>query len=245
MYGRLNFWYGDIPSILCNMTYCMFPAGVIDDRGKFISITPEELNSVAHFMRQRGRVSITELAQASNSLINLMPESHSTAWWNNHNICVKTPLLLYWCYYLLFFIVTSPLSTPLFTSRCQTLHRSGLIRQLGKKLLGKKIHQMHFSVFLYQMGENVITSSSCKTKCHVCLASTRDDLKRRHSQQSLPVLVSPHQETGNQQQVQSLLNPMREVNMSTYYGRFLCHIVTEVNIWSVFHKLHFFWTFWQ
>ncbi|XP_038571995.1 DDRGK domain-containing protein 1-like [Micropterus salmoides] len=53
--------------------------GVIDDRGKFISITQEELDSVAHFIRQRGRVSITELAQASNSLINLMPESRSTA----------------------------------------------------------------------------------------------------------------------------------------------------------------------
>uniref|UniRef100_A0A671UBA4 DDRGK domain-containing protein 1 n=1 Tax=Sparus aurata TaxID=8175 RepID=A0A671UBA4_SPAAU len=53
--------------------------GVIDDRGKFISITPEELDSVARFIRQRGRVSITELAQASNSLINLMPESRSTA----------------------------------------------------------------------------------------------------------------------------------------------------------------------
>ncbi|XP_070786735.1 DDRGK domain-containing protein 1-like [Enoplosus armatus] len=53
--------------------------GVIDDRGKFISITPEELDSVAHFIRQRGRVSITELAQASNSLINLMPESRSAA----------------------------------------------------------------------------------------------------------------------------------------------------------------------
>ncbi|KAF0021825.1 hypothetical protein F2P81_025922 [Scophthalmus maximus] len=49
--------------------------GVIDDRGKFIFITPEELDSVAHFIRQRGRVSITELAQASNSLINLMPET--------------------------------------------------------------------------------------------------------------------------------------------------------------------------
>ncbi|XP_041637920.1 DDRGK domain-containing protein 1-like [Cheilinus undulatus] len=45
--------------------------GVIDDRGKFISITPEELDSVARFIKQRGRVSITELAQASNSLINL------------------------------------------------------------------------------------------------------------------------------------------------------------------------------
>ncbi|XP_061572005.1 DDRGK domain-containing protein 1-like isoform X1 [Cololabis saira] len=49
--------------------------GVIDDRGKFISITPQELDSVAQFIRQRGRVSITELAQASNSLINLTPES--------------------------------------------------------------------------------------------------------------------------------------------------------------------------
>ncbi|XP_056157358.1 DDRGK domain-containing protein 1-like [Lampris incognitus] len=53
--------------------------GVIDDRGKFISITPEELNSVAEFIKQRGRVSITELAWASNSLINLIPEIHTTA----------------------------------------------------------------------------------------------------------------------------------------------------------------------
>ncbi|XP_037667510.1 DDRGK domain-containing protein 1 isoform X2 [Choloepus didactylus] len=43
--------------------------GVIDDRGKFIYITPEELAAVASFIRQRGRVSIAELAQASNSLI--------------------------------------------------------------------------------------------------------------------------------------------------------------------------------
>ncbi|XP_078534837.1 DDRGK domain-containing protein 1 [Lissotriton helveticus] len=48
--------------------------GVIDDRGKFIYITPEELTAVAQFIRQRGRVSITELAQASNSLINLKPD---------------------------------------------------------------------------------------------------------------------------------------------------------------------------
>ncbi|XP_034023186.1 DDRGK domain-containing protein 1-like [Thalassophryne amazonica] len=53
--------------------------GVIDDRGKFISITPEELDSVAQFIKRRGRVSITELAQASNSLINLIPESCSSA----------------------------------------------------------------------------------------------------------------------------------------------------------------------
>lgn len=62
-----------------DVTRHAFPAGVIDDRGKFISITPAELDSVALFIRQRGRVSIAEVAQASNSLINLMPESRSAA----------------------------------------------------------------------------------------------------------------------------------------------------------------------
>ncbi|XP_051822323.1 DDRGK domain-containing protein 1 isoform X1 [Antechinus flavipes] len=51
--------------------------GVIDDRGKFIYITPEEMAAVAQFIRQRGRVSISELAQASNSLITLTPETPS------------------------------------------------------------------------------------------------------------------------------------------------------------------------
>lgn len=50
-------------------------AGVIDDRGKFIYITKEELDAVAVFIRQRGRVSITELAECSNTLISLQPES--------------------------------------------------------------------------------------------------------------------------------------------------------------------------
>uniref|UniRef100_A0A182PH48 DDRGK domain-containing protein 1 n=1 Tax=Anopheles epiroticus TaxID=199890 RepID=A0A182PH48_9DIPT len=47
--------------------------GVIDDRGKFIYISEEELKSVAKFIRQRGRISITELAENSNQLINLAP----------------------------------------------------------------------------------------------------------------------------------------------------------------------------
>ena len=42
--------------------------GVIDDRGKFIFISEDELKTVATFVRHRGRVSIAELA---NSLINL------------------------------------------------------------------------------------------------------------------------------------------------------------------------------
>lgn len=46
-------------------------SGVIDDRGKFIYISEDELQAVAKFIRQRGRVSISELAEHSNSLINL------------------------------------------------------------------------------------------------------------------------------------------------------------------------------
>lgn len=46
-------------------------SGVIDDRGKFIYISEDELRAVAKFIRQRGRVSISELAENSNRLINL------------------------------------------------------------------------------------------------------------------------------------------------------------------------------
>ncbi|XP_055855940.1 DDRGK domain-containing protein 1 [Episyrphus balteatus] len=49
--------------------------GVIDDRGKFIYITEDELLAVAKFINQRGRVSISELAECSNNLINLTPDS--------------------------------------------------------------------------------------------------------------------------------------------------------------------------
>ena len=47
--------------------------GVIDDRGKFIYISQGELEAVAKFVKQRGRVSITELAESSNELISLNP----------------------------------------------------------------------------------------------------------------------------------------------------------------------------
>lgn len=47
--------------------------GVIDDRGKFIHVNRSELESVAKFIRQRGRVSLSELVESSNSLINLTP----------------------------------------------------------------------------------------------------------------------------------------------------------------------------
>jgi DDRGK domain-containing protein 1 len=47
--------------------------GVFDDRGKFIFLSTSELEAVAKFIRQRGRVSIADLAAASNNLINLTP----------------------------------------------------------------------------------------------------------------------------------------------------------------------------
>lgn len=49
--------------------------GVIDDQGKFIFISKKELNDVCEFIKQRGRVSITELVESSNNLINLKPTS--------------------------------------------------------------------------------------------------------------------------------------------------------------------------
>ena len=47
---------------------------MVDDRGKFIYISEEELQAVANFIKQRGRVSIVELVSSSNRLINLQPE---------------------------------------------------------------------------------------------------------------------------------------------------------------------------
>lgn len=47
--------------------------GVVDDRGKYIYISQEELEAVAKFVKQRGRVSLTELVENSNQLINLTP----------------------------------------------------------------------------------------------------------------------------------------------------------------------------
>ena len=48
--------------------------GVIDDRGKFIYITMDELEAVAKYVRQHGRMSISELAESSNRLITLDPD---------------------------------------------------------------------------------------------------------------------------------------------------------------------------
>lgn len=48
--------------------------GLLDDRGKFIYITEEELDKVKEFIEMQGRVSISELSLESNRLINLKPK---------------------------------------------------------------------------------------------------------------------------------------------------------------------------
>jgi len=45
--------------------------GVMDDRGKYIYVNDKEMDAVVKFIRQRGRVSITELSENSHKLIRL------------------------------------------------------------------------------------------------------------------------------------------------------------------------------
>ncbi|OXA45756.1 DDRGK domain-containing protein 1 [Folsomia candida] len=52
--------------------------GVMDDRGKFIYISQEELERFAKFIKQRGRVQISELVENSSTLINLTPVEAET-----------------------------------------------------------------------------------------------------------------------------------------------------------------------
>lgn len=49
--------------------------GVIDDRGKFIYISKEEMEAVVKFIKQRGRVSIADIRENSDKLINLNPST--------------------------------------------------------------------------------------------------------------------------------------------------------------------------
>lgn len=45
--------------------------GIMDDRGKYIYISDEEMKSVAAFIKKRGRIGISELAKESAGLIDL------------------------------------------------------------------------------------------------------------------------------------------------------------------------------
>lgn len=49
-------------------------SGVMDDRGKYIYISPEEMKAVADYIKRQGRVSISHLASKSNQFIDLDPK---------------------------------------------------------------------------------------------------------------------------------------------------------------------------
>jgi flagellar biosynthesis GTPase FlhF len=53
--------------------------GVMDDRGKFIYISEEELLKFAKFIKQRGRVSISDLVDNSSNIINLSQDLRSAS----------------------------------------------------------------------------------------------------------------------------------------------------------------------
>ena len=48
--------------------------GVVDDRGKFIYIEQAEMEAMAQFIKKKGRVRISALAQESSKLIDLEPK---------------------------------------------------------------------------------------------------------------------------------------------------------------------------
>jgi len=53
-------------------------SGVMDDRGKFIYISPEEMKAVADYIKRLGRVSIAHLASKSNEFIDLESKTLET-----------------------------------------------------------------------------------------------------------------------------------------------------------------------
>jgi hypothetical protein len=50
----------------------------MDDRGKFIYISPEEMKAVADYIKRLGRVSIAHLASKSNEFIDLESKTLET-----------------------------------------------------------------------------------------------------------------------------------------------------------------------
>lgn len=86
----------------------------MDDRGKFIYISPEELEAVAKFIKQRGRVSIVELAESSNQLINLhsnISKSVSLQNWRQRTLYESEIKVLYtehmntWMFFIIIYVL--------------------------------------------------------------------------------------------------------------------------------------------
>lgn len=61
----------------------------MDDRGKYIYISKEEMQAVADFIKRQGRVSISHLASKSNQFIDLEPKAQSVEEINVEEITVS------------------------------------------------------------------------------------------------------------------------------------------------------------
>ncbi|EKX54325.1 hypothetical protein GUITHDRAFT_149979 [Guillardia theta CCMP2712] len=48
--------------------------GLLDDRGKFIYISTEEMEAVAKWIKLQGRIGVSDLAAESNRLVDLQPK---------------------------------------------------------------------------------------------------------------------------------------------------------------------------
>ena len=53
--------------------------GIIDERGRFIALTDEEMTAVATFILKRGRVSIADIAREASKLVDLDPKEATVA----------------------------------------------------------------------------------------------------------------------------------------------------------------------
>ena len=70
-------------------------SGIVDDRGKFIYITEEEMEKVAKFVQRRGRLGFAELSKECNKLIRLNGEvdkdatTRSLDWLDSGELCER------------------------------------------------------------------------------------------------------------------------------------------------------------
>lgn len=64
-------------------------SGVMDDRGKYIYISKEEMQAVADYIQRQGRVSISHLASKSNQFIDLEPKAQLVEEMNVEEISVS------------------------------------------------------------------------------------------------------------------------------------------------------------
>ena len=72
--GEFKLRVADVINRLQALEWMGHLSGVVDDRGKYIYITPHEMSEVAKYLKRKGRVRISTLAQESNRLIDLTPK---------------------------------------------------------------------------------------------------------------------------------------------------------------------------